>query len=350
MKIAIELAKKGRGKVSPNPHVGCVIVKNGKIIGEGYHQEYGKEHAEVNAMKNCSEPPIDASLYVNLEPCSIFEKTPPCTKLIIENSISEVYIGTKDRNSRINGEGIEELKKAGIKVYSGILENECYILNKSFFKWIENKRPWVIGKVAQTKDGFMGVNSNESIWITGEKSKIEVHKLRSKVDAIMVGKNTAMIDDPELTVREVLGNNPKRIIVDTNRSLPLTLKIFNDKISKTYILCSDEKFENNKTSFCTFLSVKEINNQLCPEGILDVLGNEGITSLLIEGGSKLLESFYKRNLIDEIHIYTSNRTISGAELSNPLKLSEDWNIEKSIDLDDDKLIIAIKKVECLQES
>ena len=350
MKYALDLAKKGRGKVSPNPLVGCVIVKDGRIIGEGFHEKFGHSHAEVNALKNCIESPIGSSLYVNLEPCSIDAKTPPCTRTIIENSISKVYIGVADLNPHINGQGIEELKKAGIEVNVGILYEESFKLNKCFFKWIKEKKPWVIAKVAQTKDGFMGLNSNKSVWITGEKSKIEVHKLRTKVDSIMVGKNTALVDNPNLTVREVVGVNPKRVIIDTNRSLPLTLKIFNDKLAKTYILCSNRKFKDNKTSFSKFLAVKEIDGMLCPDDILSVLGEAGITSVLIEGGNKLLNSFYKNNLIDEMYIFTSNKIIEGAELSNPLLLNENWNINKSIDLDDDSLIIALKKDLCLQES
>ena len=349
MSMAIQLAKKGKGLVSPNPLVGCVIVKDGRIIGEGYHKCFGEDHAEVMALKNCTESPKGSSLYVNLEPCSIYGKTPPCTKNIIENSIAEVFIGIKDPNSKINGQGIQTLEKAGIKVTSDILYDKCFNLNKPFFKWIETKIPYVIAKVAQTNDGYMGNDDKTSIWITGEKSKKHTHNLRSRVDAILIGRNTAQIDNPRLTVRKVLGHNPKRIILDTNRQLSLTLNIFNDNNADTYILCSKDRFENNETSFCTFIGVEEKNNILDPYDILKKLGEIGITSVLIEGGRKVHESFFKANLIDEIYLYTSNKNIEGASLKNPLILDDDWILNNQIELDNDVLTINTKKELCLQE-
>lgn len=349
MQMALELAKKGYGSVSPNPLVGCVVVKNGKVIGEGYHEKFGSEHAEVNALRNCVESPQGASLYVNLEPCSIYGKTPPCTKLIIENSIDSVYIGTKDLNPEINGNGINELKKHGIKVEYDILHDKCYMLNKGFFKWIETKRPWVIAKVAQTYDGFMGIDSNNSIWLSGEQSKISTHVLRSQVDSIMVGKQTALVDNPSLTVRKVLGNNPIRVIVDTNRTLPLDLKVFTDEKSQTIVLCSLSKFSDSETSFSKYLGVEEVDGQLNPKDILKTLGKQGITTILIEGGSKLLESFQKYDLIDEIYIYKTEKIIKDAKLKNPLKFNDDWHIEEPKDIGEDKLYRAYKKEKCLQE-
>ena len=350
MNQALTLAQKGRGKVSPNPLVGCVIVKNGKIIGEGYHQEFGEDHAEVMALKNCTESPIDASLYVNLEPCSIYGKTPPCIKAIIENSISEVYIGVKDPNPEINGSGVIALEKAGIKVTTDVLYEKCLELNKSFFKWINNKIPYVIAKVAQTKDGFMGKDSHTSIWITGEKTREHTHNLRSEVDGLLIGRNTALIDNPQLTVREVIGHNPKRLILDTNRLLPLDLKIFNDHQAETIILCSNKKFEDNKTSFCQFIAVNEYEGLLDPLDMLVKLGQEGITSILIEGGQKVHKSFIDAGLIDEFYIYTSNKILDGAKLDNPFKVDENWDLTDEIYLDEDILTIAKKKKLCLQES
>jgi len=350
MSFALELAEKGRGMVAPNPLVGCVIVKDGRIIGEGYHSEFGGDHAEVMALKNCSESPVGASLYINLEPCSIYGKTPPCTKTIIENSITEVFIGVKDPNPEINGLGIEELQKAGIHVTSEVLHDKCLEINKSFFKWINTKMPYVIAKVAQTKDGYMGQDEDSSIWITGVKSKEHTHNLRSMVDAILVGRNTAQVDNPQLTVRKVLGHNPTRIILDTNRQLPLTLNIFNDKNAKTYIMCSENRFEDNKTSFCKFISTKEKGSMLDPFDILKKLGEKGITSVLIEGGRKVHESFFNEDLIDEIYLYTSNKTIKGANLKNPLILDDNWVLNEEIFLEDDILSISKKKELCLQES
>ena len=349
MKQALDLSKRGRGQVSPNPLVGCVIVKYNRIIGEGYHSEFGGDHAEIMALKNCTESPVDAALYVTLEPCSVHGKTPPCIKAIIENSISEVYIGVKDPNPEINGNGVFELEKAGIRVTSDILYDKCLEINKSFFKWIIKKEPYVIAKVAQTKDGYMGYDNKTSIWITGKKSKEHTHSLRSTVDAIMIGRNTAQIDNPKLTVREVIGKNPKRIVLDTNRQLSLSLNIFNDKNADTYILCSKNRFENNKTSFCKFIGIKEKEGFLDPYDILKKLGQEGITSILIEGGTSVHESFLKAKLIDEIYLYTSNKNIDGASLKNPIALDDTWIISDQIFLDDDTLTICKKKELCLQE-
>ena len=349
MKMTINLAKKGRGEVSPNPMVGCVIVKNNKIIGEGYHHQFGKNHAEIDALNNCIESPHDADLYVNLEPCNIYGKTPPCVNAIIKEGIKNVYIGVTDPNPEVNGLGIKELQKNSINVENGILYEECYDLNKSFFKWIETKRPWVIGKVAQTIDGYMGIDSNTSTWITNESSKINAHQLRSEVDAILIGKNTALVDNPSLTVREVLGSNPKRVILDTYRSLPLTLKIFNDKDAETIVLCSNNKFNDNETSFCKFIAINEFDGKLDLGDVLQTLGENGITSLLVEGGKEVLQSFYSQKLLDEIYIYSSDKNIKGASLKNPLLLNDEWEIKEDIDLSNDNLKIARKKTACLQE-
>ena len=350
MMQAIDLAKKGRGSVSPNPLVGCVIVKNNKIIGEGYHQKYGMEHAEINALNNCSESPHDADMYVTLEPCSIFSKTPPCVEQIISNSIKNVFIGIKDKNPKILGAGIEKLKYNRINVYEGLLEKKCYELNKGFFNWITHKRPWVIVKVAQSKNGYLGVDSMSQTWITGDDANIYTHKLRSKVDAILIGRNTAEVDNPSLTVREVIGYNPKRIIVDTFRKLPLTLKIFNDNLSETIVFCSEEKFENSQTPFCKYLTVKESNNKLDLFNMLDVLGKEGVTSLLIEGGAEIVKSFMDNNLIDEIYLYTSNKSLDDAKLLNPLEIGEeDWTITKIKQFENDQLTVARKNELCFQE-
>jgi diaminohydroxyphosphoribosylaminopyrimidine deaminase/5-amino-6-(5-phosphoribosylamino)uracil reductase len=346
---AFELAKLGLGNVSPNPLVGCVLVKDGLIIGEGYHEKFGGDHAEVIAYKNAIQDPHGATAYITLEPCSIEGKTPPCTKLLIENGVSEVYIASLDPNPKINGCGVQELRNADITVHVGILEEESQKLNKGFFKWISSHVPYVITKVAQTKDGFMGLDSDQSVWITNDESKKHTHQIRSQVDAILIGRQTAMIDNPSLTVREVLGTNPKRVVVDTNRTLPLDLDIFNDNNAETIILCSEERFKASETSFCKFIPIKEINGILDPKHILQVLAHEGITSILIEGGAEILTSFKNEALIDEIVIYTSSKIIEGARLKNPLDIDDSWDITEKCILSDDSLIIAKRKVECLQE-
>ena len=253
MERAIELSKRGRGKVSPNPLVGCVIVKNGEIIGEGYHECYGCSHAEKNAIDNCIQNPLGASAFITLEPCCIDSKTPPCTKLLIDSGIDEVFIASKDPNPDINGKGIKELEDFGIKVHSGFLDTDVSKLNKGFFKWVEKGYPWVTAKIAQSNDGFMGIDSDTQTWITGKESIQNSHYLRSKVDAILIGSQTAKIDNPSLTVREVQGYNPKRVVLDTNRTSPLNLKIYSDNEAETIVMCSNQKFNKNKVSSCRFI-------------------------------------------------------------------------------------------------
>jgi len=350
MSYAINLAKKGRGNTYPNPLVGCVIVKNGQIIGEGYHEKFGCNHAEVNAFSNCSEPPEGADLYVNLEPCSIYGKTSPCVDRVIENGIKNVYVGTTDLNPKIDGKGLEKLKLAGINVFDGILEKECFDLNVGFFKWIQTGRPWVIVKIAQSQNGFMGIDSNSSIWLTGNDTKVNTHQLRSEVDGIMIGRQTAEIDDPELTVREVAGVNPIRIIVDTYRKLPLTLKLFNDSKASNIILCSKNKFDKTKTSNSCYLPVDEKDGLLDPNSILDNLGNEGITKILIEGGKSLSSSFLQNDLVDEVYLYTSNDNLDNATLTTPFNIDGNWDIIKEESFMNDSLIVVRKKELCLQVS
>ena len=351
MARAIELGKKGRGKVSPNPMVGCVLVKDGEIIGEGYHGEFGGPHAEVMAFRNAIKDPTDCTVYVNLEPCNIDSKTPPCTKFLIENGAAEVFIANIDPNPEVSGNGIKELDRKNIKTHLGILNEEANELNKGFYKWVQTGYPWVIAKIAQSSNGYMGLDNNSSYWITNDSSKKHTHKLRSKIDAIFIGKNTAKIDDPSLTVRLTNGKNPIRIIADTNRTLPQNLKIFNDNESETIVLCSSNQFSNNETSHCKFITVKEKNKLLDPENILIELANIGITSMLLEGGPQIIKSFYDKGLIDEIYQYTSSEDIDGADnMKNPIEIDDTWNYKDQVNLEEDQLRIFQKKeIECLVE-
>jgi len=348
MSHALELAKKGRGHVSPNPMVGCVLVKDGEIIGEGYHEKYGDSHAEVMAIRNSRMDPQGATAYINLEPCCTEGNTPPCTLALKENGISEVFVGMLDPNPKVNGKGIDYLERSGISTHVGVLEDESRELNLGFEKWITQSIPFVIAKVAQTVDGFMGIDSSTSIWLTGDASKVHTHKLRSKVDAILIGRQTALIDNPSLTVRKTNGINPIRIVLDTNRTLPLSLKLFNDNKARTINLCSNEKFNNGKTHFCEYLCVPESKNMLEPDNILKALGEEGITSLLIEGGQRVLKSFFVNDLIDKVYIYTSSKKLQNAELENPLLLTDDWDIISEESLENDSLVVAKKGEKCLQ--
>ena len=348
MDRAIYLAQKGRGKVSPNPMVGCIIVKNGKIIGEGFHKHFGGNHAEVEAFKNCIEDPTDASIYITLEPCVHFGKTPPCSNVILENGVRDVYIATIDPNPLMSGKGIDFLEQSGINVQINILNKEADYLNRGYSKWIKTNEPLVIGKIAQDKKGFIGKKGSQ-IWITGTSSKENVHKLRSEVDAVMIGKNTALIDNPELTVRNVIGNNPKRIVIDTNRTLPYNLNLLKDNKAETIIICSNQKFQDNETSHCKYITVDELNEKLDPRHILMRLGELGITSLILEGGSELINSFLSLDLIDEFHLYTSMDINSDLDIKNPFVINENWKIKNERKLDNDQLLVLEKKEKCLQE-
>ena len=350
MARAIELSKQGIGFVSPNPLVGCVLVKEGEIIGEGFHERYGDPHAEVMAYKNSIKEPTDSTMYVTLEPCCFQGKTPACTQFIIENTIREVYISMEDPNPKVSGRGVRELEKYGIKVTVGLLKKESEWLNRGYIKLITSNKPWVIAKVAQSENKFLGVNSNSTTSITGEDSKIHSHQLRSNVDAIMIGRQTALIDNPQLTVRHVNGKNPTRVVLDTHRKLPLTLNIFSDYEAETIVLCSNKNFKKSNTSFAKYIPVEEDEcGKLSISHVLDILGKEGVANILIEGGAELLGSFKEENLIDEMYIYTSKDKLVDATLKNPLIINDDWDVCEKINIGDDSLVIAIRKQECLQE-
>ena len=349
MERAIELSKRGRGFVSPNPMVGCVIVKDNKIIGEGYHEKYGGSHAEKNAIDNCTEDPIGSTAFITLEPCCIDSKTPPCTQLLIDNGIDEVFIASLDPNPDINGKGVEVLKDRGINVYQGFLESDVSKLNKGFFKWVREGLPWITVKIAQNQDGCMGMNNESQTWITNEESQINSHYLRSKTDAVLVGTQTARIDNPKLTVRKVKGVNPKRIVIDMNRTLPLDINLYSDNESKTLVMCSEKLFIRNKTVNCKFIPVKEIDGQLDITDMLFKIANEGITSILIESGPKLIKSFDQQNLIDELYIYMADMDILDSDLKNPLNIENDWVLKSNKMLGSNELQVFERKELCLQE-
>ena len=349
MERAIELSKRGRGKVSPNPLVGCVIVKDNKIIGEGYHKEYGGNHAEKNALDNCVENPLGATAFITLEPCCIDSKTPPCTSLLIDSGIDYVFVGSQDPNPDINGKGIKELEKHGIKVYKGFLDLNISKLNKGFFKWVQKGIPWVIAKIAQGTDGSMGANDSTQTWLTGKESRKNSHYLRSKVDAVLIGSQTAKVDNPSLTVRDVPGINPKRVVLDTNRTLPIDLNLYCDNEAETIVMCSQEKFNKNKALNCRFIPVREVDGKLDLEDVLVKLANDGITSLLIESGPKLIKSFDEANLIDELYMYTADIEIPNSTLKNPIDIDNDWILKTTRVLGSDELQVFERKELCLQE-
>ena len=333
MKKCLELAKKGMGYVSPNPMVGCVVVFNDQIIGEGYHQEYGTSHAEVNAIENVKDKSLlkKSTLYVNLEPCAHFGKTPPCTNLIIESEIPKVVIGCIDSYSEVSGKGIEKMQNTGIEVIVGVLEKESRELNKRFFTFHEKKRPYIILKWAESKDGFMApLNQNKPFWMTSSESKKLVHKWRAEEEAILVGRITAKKDNPSLTVREVAGSNPIRIIIDKNLKLSSDLNLFNSE-AKTIIFNTIKSEETGTNQF-----VKIDFNYLI-ENILEELHKQNIQSVIIEGGSTTLQSFVDANIWDEARIFTANKLFSQG-LKTPI-IEGEIILEEEIGTDTLEIII-----------
>lgn len=317
IQLTLELAKRGTGNVSPNPLVGCVITRNDKIIGAGFHKEYGDEHAEINAINSVHESLEGSTLYVNLEPCSHYGNTPPCVDRIIEEKIKRVVIGTLDSNPIVNGKGIKKLKSAGVEVKAGVLEKECEEMNKFFFKFISYKLPYVTLKAAITLDGKIADLSSKSSWISSEESRKFVHVLRNKYDAVLIGTNTALIDNPQLTVRHLDGRNPWRIILDPNLSLPINLKIFQKNDDKKTILVLEKntlkkkrmikKFEELGVKFIAVKKVK--NNKFDLRSLLRELSKLNIISVLVEGGSNLLTSFILQNLFDDLILFICPKLI-----------------------------------------
>ncbi len=316
MQKALELARSGWPAVAPNPMVGCVIVKDDKIIAEGYHQKYGGPHAEVNAINFLSADTdlSDCVLYVNLEPCCHFGKTPPCCGLIVAKRFKKVVIANLDPNPLVAGKGLEKIKQAGIQVEMGVLEKEGRELNKRFFTFHEKKRPYIILKWAQTDDGFIGkipFVSKEDNWISGNKSKVLVHQWRSEEQAVMVGANTVIKDNPELTTRLVKGNNPLRIVLDNELKLPPDSNVFSND-AETFV------FNSLKTDSRDNLHYFKIrfSENILPQ-ILELLHKKNISSVIIEGGAQLLQSFIDDNLWDEARVLVNPNKKFGKGVKAP---------------------------------
>jgi diaminohydroxyphosphoribosylaminopyrimidine deaminase/5-amino-6-(5-phosphoribosylamino)uracil reductase len=311
MKLTMNLAKKGRGKTSPNPLVGAVVVKNGQIIGKGYHKRFGQPHAEVNALKACGDRAKNATLYVNLEPCCHYGKTPPCTDLIIKSGIGKVVCATLDPNPQVNGKGIRTLKKAGVVVNLGILEEEARKLNEIYLKFITTRLPFVIMKVAQTLDGKIATKFGDSKWITQEDSRRFVHSLRSQVDAVLVGANTVKRDDPELTIHQAKGETPLRIILDSSGEVSNQAKIIKkSQDKKTIVVTTDDKMKkkfNEKVRIWKIKKGKDGKVNLAQ--LLEKMGENQIASLLVEGGNQVFTSFLKEKFVDKIYYFLSPRIL-----------------------------------------
>ena len=333
MSVCLELALKGIGNVSPNPLVGSIVVYDNKIIGKGYHQKYGHSHAEVNAIESVENKDLlsKSTLYVNLEPCSHHGKTPPCCEFIAKNKIKKVVVGCLDKSSKVNGKGIAYLKNNDVEVVSGVLEKESIWINRRFFTSQTQNRPYIILKWAQTKDGFIDKKREQKSkginWITSPLTKKIVHHWRHEEDAILVGRKTVEIDNPELTVREIKGDNPIRIVIDPELKLIKEKKIFN-KDAKTIIV--NHKFNKIEHNI-EYLKTSPSNTI---GELLHFLQNQKISSLIIEGGSKTINYFLSHNLWDEARVLIGN-----IEFNEGLKAPVIKKTHKNIkDLKEDTLI------------
>jgi diaminohydroxyphosphoribosylaminopyrimidine deaminase/5-amino-6-(5-phosphoribosylamino)uracil reductase len=326
LRQTFKLAKKGAGRVSPNPMVGAIIVKNGKIIGSGYHKSFGDWHAEINALNQAQEKAKGATLYANLEPCAHFGKTPPCVNAIIKAGIKKVIFSSIDPNPLVNGKGRMALKKAGIKVKYGLLEKEAIKLNETYFKFIQTKIPFVIMKVAQTLDGRIAAKTGHSHWISGEDSRKLVHTLRSQVDAVLVGIDTVLKDNPQLTVRMVKGKNPKRIVLDSfglitqNRNL-----IRENSDGKTIVITTNKEKGKalEKLGLEVWTVQKNRENMVDLKSFLRIAGEKQVTSILVEGGRRVYTSFLKEKLIDKILCFVSPQILGeGIDVVGDLRIKK----------------------------
>lgn len=321
MNRAFDLAQLGAGKVSPNPLVGCVIVHDEKIIGEGYHMKYGQAHAEVNAVNSVEDKSLlkDSEVYVTLEPCSHFGKTPPCSDLLISHQVKRVIVSNLDPNPLVAGRGIEKLKTAGIVVETGLMEPKGELVNRRFFTVMRKKRPYVILKWAETADGFIARENFDSKWISDKYSRKLVHKWRAEEDAILVGTNTAQYDNPTLNVRDWKGRDPLRVVVDRNLRLPDNLNLFNGNQAT---VCYNEKKEEVEDN----VTYRKINFEALEKELLTDLLERNVSSIIVEGGSKVLHSFIEKDLWDEMRVFKSPTNfesgISAPEVKGTLKESE----------------------------
>ncbi|TDO83498.1 diaminohydroxyphosphoribosylaminopyrimidine deaminase [Halanaerobium saccharolyticum] len=367
MARALYLARLGEGRTSPNPMVGAVVVKNGEIIGEGYHQQYGGPHAEVIALEEAGKKAAGADVYVTLEPCSHYGKTPPCAQKLINFGIERAVVAMVDPNSEVAGRGIKMLREAGIKVEVGLFKEEAQVLNEIFLKYIQSDYPFIYLKKAQTLDGYIASKSGDSKWITNSAARLEGHKLRHRVDAIMVGIGTVLADNPSLTARleEKEGIDPLRIILDPLLEIPLDAKIINQESEADTLIITSTKFppaaaaaslkkkekllkkEKVKIMSCKSSS----DNYFKVRKILKDLHQKNTASILIEGGAKLSHTFLKEDLVDKFYYFIAPKIYGGSDGiasfcgSGPELMSDsvDLRIIEQKNLGDNLLLIAERK-------
>jgi diaminohydroxyphosphoribosylaminopyrimidine deaminase / 5-amino-6-(5-phosphoribosylamino)uracil reductase len=336
MLMALSLAKHGIGQVEPNPAVGAVIVKGNQVIGEGWHRKFGGPHAEINAIEDCRNigvNPNGSTMYVTLEPCCHYGKTGPCTKALIEAGIAKVYVASIDPSAHAAGKGIEQLRNAGIEVHTGICEQQARLLNAAFMKYASTGKCWITLKWAQTIDGYVAYARSDQThrWISGEKSRADVHKLRSRAQAILVGINTVLADDPLLTIRPDKGKTLLRIVMDTFLRIPLKCKLLSGK-NKSHVLVytSWHSIETKPhlvqkiyDAGAEVLGFPDTHGKSNLYFLLDELGKRGVSRMLVEGGPAVLSSFLGENLADEIYVYIAPKILAGqggAAITTPMSL------------------------------
>ncbi|UFS71205.1 bifunctional diaminohydroxyphosphoribosylaminopyrimidine deaminase/5-amino-6-(5-phosphoribosylamino)uracil reductase RibD [Geomonas sp. RF6] len=318
MRRALALARRGLGRTSPNPAVGCVIVKDGEIVGRGYHKKAGTPHAEVHALADAGALAEGADVYVTLEPCAHYGKTPPCAKALVEARVARVFVAVVDPNPLVGGKGIAILREAGIEVETGILEEECREINEPFFKWIATGLPFVILKSALTLDGKSATASGDSKWVTSAAARQRVHRLRGQVDGIMVGVGTALKDDPLLTCRAPGGKDPIRIVVDSSLRLPLHAAVFNPHSKAPTVVatcCGDPvRVEALLAHGAEVICCSERDGRVDLLDLWAHLGKRGIQSILLEGGASLAAEALRLGLIDKFQIYLAPKLVGGEGL------------------------------------
>lgn len=350
MQRAIELAKLGSGFVNPNPLVGAVIVKNDKIIGEGYHMRYGTLHAERNALKNCTEDPTGAEMYVTLEPCCHYGKNPPCTEAVIASGIRKVYVGSDDPNPLVAGKGIEILRENGIEVVTNFMKEECDKLNDIFFHYITTKTPYTIVKYAMTADGKISTSTGKSKWISNEYSRKHTHITRKRVAGILVGIGTVLADNPTLNCRCENPSDPVRIVCDSNLRIPLDSNLVKTAKKIPLIIATlPETSENNKEkikeltkSGVEIFEADKLNGHISLSSVMKYLGEKGIDSVLIEGGSEINASALKEKVVNKIQVYIAPKIFGGKNAKVPVG-------GNGIDLPDDAYMLSDPEVRFLGE-
>ncbi len=311
MREALRLARRGLGSTSPNPMVGAVIVSNDRIIGRGYHHSFGDKHAEINAIESARESIAGTTIYITLEPCCHHGKTPPCVDALIQHNIGRVVIGMLDPNPQVNGKGVERLRQHSIETTVSVLEKECHALNEAYIKHITTGLPLVTVKFAQTLDGRIATVTGSSHWISGEESLKLAHRLRASNDAVMVGSGTILADDPRLTVRLVRGRSPARVILDSRLRIPLTAKVLTEQEATPTIIATTTHANEKKLAGLRQMGIEisvikeDRHGEVDLELLLKVLGQRGISSVLVEGGAEVITSLLRQKLVDKLVIFVA---------------------------------------------